>query len=80
LLDECEKKKDLMNKLKESEDKLNVLKKQLKQRQDEVVFTKRKLENLQYDLGGLIRNESLDDWPEKVSKLYEKHFEKRLGK
>ena len=45
-MDECEKKKDLMNKLKSSEDKLNILKKQLKQRQDEVVFTKRKLELL----------------------------------
>jgi len=32
LLDECEKKKELMNKLKASEDKLNVLKHQLKQR------------------------------------------------
>jgi len=33
---------------------------------------------LQYDLGGLIRNEALNDWPEKVSQLYEKHFEKRI--
>lgn len=65
-----------MNKLKSSEDKLNVLKKQLKQRSDEVVFTKRKLEVLQYDLNGLIRNEALNDWPEKVSHLYQKHFEK----
>jgi hypothetical protein len=30
LLDECDKKKELMNKLKASEDKLLVLKKQLK--------------------------------------------------
>lgn len=52
-----------MNKLKASEEKLGVLKDQLKKKQDEVVFTKRKLEMLQYDLGGLIRNESLSDWP-----------------
>ena len=26
----------------------------------------------------MIRNEALSDWPEKVSQLYEKHFEKRL--
>ena len=77
LLDECDKKKELMNKLKASEDKLNLLKKQLKQRQDEVVFTKRKLELLQYDLAGVIRNESFSEWPEKVSKLYDKHFQKK---
>lgn len=46
LLDESDKKKELMNKVKSSEEKLNVLKKQLKEKQDEVVFTKRKLENL----------------------------------
>ncbi len=80
LLEECEKKKELMNKLKSSEEKLGVLKKQLKDKHDEVVFTKRKLELLQYDLGNLIRNESLQDWPEKVAKVYEKHFEKRTGK
>lgn len=69
-----------MNKLKASEDKLGVLKKQLKLRQDEVVFTKRKLELLQYDLAGVIKNEALNDWPEKVSQVYEKHFEKKIGK
>jgi septal ring factor EnvC (AmiA/AmiB activator) len=46
LLDECEKKKELMNKLKASEDKLSVLKDQLKKKQNEVFCTKRKLENL----------------------------------
>jgi hypothetical protein len=45
-----------------------------------VVFTKRKLENLQYDLGNLIRNESLNDWPEKVAKLYAKHFDEKTGR
>ena len=80
LLDECEKKKELMNKLKASEEKLTVLKKQLKQRSDEVVFTKRKLELLQYDLAGLIRNEALSDWPDKVASLYDKHFEKQIVK
>ena len=80
LLDECEKKKELMNKLKASEDKLTVLKKQLKQRSDEVVFTKRKLELLQYDLATMIRNEALTDWPDKVSGIYDKHFEKQIGK
>lgn len=29
-------------------------------------------------MGGLIRNEALENWPEKVAKLYEKHFEKRI--
>ena len=79
-MDECEKKKDLMNKLKAAEDKLAVIKQQLKEKSDEVVFTKRKLELLQYDLGNVIKNESLTDWPEKVAKLYEKHFEIKVGK
>jgi len=46
LLEECDKKKELINKLKEAENKLSVLKQQLKKRSDEVVFTKRKLDNL----------------------------------
>lgn len=68
-----------MNKLKESETKLSVLKKQLKKKTDEVTITKRKLENLQYDLGTMIRNESLNDWPVKVSQLYSKHFDSKPG-
>lgn len=77
LLEECDKKKELMNKLKASEDKLQILKQQLKKRTDEVVFTKRKLDLLQYDLGNLIRNETISDWPEKVAKVYEVHFEEK---
>lgn len=46
LLEECDKKKEIMNKLKASEEKLNVLKQSLKKSSDEVVFTKRKLELL----------------------------------
>ncbi len=79
LLEECDKKKELINKLKEAENKLSVLKQQLKKRSDEVVFTKRKLDNLQYDLGNLIRNETLNDWPDKVARLYSSHFERKPG-
>lgn len=66
-----------MNKLKDSEDKLGVLKGELKKKTDDVVFTKRKLELLQYDLANMIKNESLNSWPEKVTKVYDKHFEGR---
>jgi len=79
LLEECDKKKELINKLNEAGNKSEVLKVQLKQRQQEVVFTKRKLDNLQYDLGNLIRNESLNDWPRMVAKVYSDHFDKKPG-
>ena len=80
LLEECEKKKELINNLNDSKTQLNVLKNQLKESSDQVVFTKRKLELLQYDLSNTIRNESLDTWPEKVSQLYYKHFGPKIGK
>ena len=75
MLDECEKKKDLLNKLKSSEDKLQVIRQQLKKKTEQVIFTKRKMEMLQYDLGTLIRNEQISNWPEKVARIYDKHFD-----
>ena len=46
LLEECDKKKDLMNKLTDSKNKLENLKKELKKSTDEVFVAKRKLEVL----------------------------------
>ena len=70
LLEECDKKKDLMNKLTDSKNKLENLKKELKKSTDEVFVAKRKLEVLQYDLGNLIRNETISNWPDRLPKLY----------
>jgi len=77
LLEESDQKKELLNKLKSSEEKLAMLKKNLDKKRDEVFVAKRKMELLQYDLGNLIRNEAISEWPKKVASLYDKHFEKR---
>lgn len=78
LLEECDKKKELMNKLKDSKNKLDNLKKELKKSTDEVFTAKRKLDVLQYDLGNLIRNENISDWSDKLPKLYQKHFNSKI--
>jgi chromosome segregation ATPase len=74
LLEECEKKKELMKKLDENEQKLKSTKDQLKKKTDEVFFLKRKLENLQYSLAGLIKNIRIQEWPTALREIYIEHF------
>jgi hypothetical protein len=52
----------------------------MKRKADEVFVTKRKLETLQYDLATMIRSEAISDWPVKVARVYDKHFEEKVGK
>ncbi len=52
----------------------------MKKKTKDIVFTKRKMECLQYDLATLVRNEAIREWPQKVAALYEKHFGKRANK
>ena len=78
LLEEGEKKKELMKKLREAETRLEGIKTELKRRQDDVVFSKRKLELLQFDLVNLMRNNMLNEWPLKVRDLLAKHFSEKV--
>jgi len=59
LLDENQKKKDLNEKYEQACEKLEIQREQLKKRQNEVFTIKKKIENIHYDLGNLVRNEPL---------------------
>ena len=42
--------------------------------------TKKKLESIHYDLGNIVRNDPLSDWPQKVRSIYDKHFPENAEK
>jgi chromosome segregation ATPase len=75
LLEESDKKKDLMKKLDESEQRLKVTKDQMKKKSDEVVFSRRKLDLIQYDLNNLLKNTRHQEWPLKLRDIYATHFD-----
>lgn len=76
LSEENDRKKTLMTKLNESEQKLDIMKKDMRQKSDDVFFAKRKLEYLQYDLVNLLKNAQVSDWPITIRDIYTKHFDK----
>ena len=69
LAEESTKKKNLIQKLKECEDKYKSMREEMKKRVDEVTFAKRRLEMMQYDILNILRNIDPKDWGNQISEV-----------
>ncbi|KAL4489496.1 hypothetical protein ABPG72_002792 [Tetrahymena utriculariae] len=75
LLDESEASKKINTKLGENKEFIDQLKQQIKDKQDLLAITKRKIESFEYSILDMIKQEKYENWFQKMNKIYKEFFE-----